>query len=172
MGVPFGGTAASSRIDTLAPGGSFHAQTTADPNGPSMAGWAQASCDGPIKASLLFRAYQQGVPRAEVGVNAMTTPATKFVTFAEQKTGIAYANPSTQPALVTVTAMNTTGGILGSKSLTLLAGAHGAENIGPLLGLNSFTGSVQITSTVPIISLSLNFEADPIFSSLPPGELL
>ena len=172
MGVPFGGTAASSRIDTLAPGGSFHAQTTADPNGPSMAGWAQASCDGPIKASLLFRAYQQGVPRAEVGVNAMTTPATKFVTFAEQKTGIAYANPSTQPALVTVTAMDTTGATLGSKSLTLLAGAHGAANIGPLLDLNSFTGSVQITSTVPIVSLSLNFEADPIFSSLPPGDLL
>jgi hypothetical protein len=40
-----------------------------------------------------------------------------------------------------------------------------------LLGLQSFTGFVKITSTIPIVSLSLNFEAAPIFSSLPPGDL-
>jgi hypothetical protein len=49
--------------------------------------------------------------------------------------------------------------------------AHGAANIGPLLNLSSFTGSVQITSTVPIVSLSLNAEAFPVFSPLPPGDL-
>ena len=47
------------------------------------------------------------------------------------------------------------------------SGAPGA----PMPGLTSFTGSVQITSTTPIVSLSLNFEAAPAFSSLPPGEL-
>ena len=31
--------------------------------------------------------------------------------------------------------------------------------------------SLEITSTEPIVTLSLNFEADPVFSSLPPGEL-
>ena len=31
--------------------------------------------------------------------------------------------------------------------------------------------SATVTSTEPIVSLSLNFEADPVFSSLPPGEL-
>jgi len=49
--------------------------------------------------------------------------------------------------------------------------AHTANNIGPLLGLASFTGSVQIVSTAPIISLSLNAEAFPVFSGLPPGDL-
>jgi hypothetical protein len=49
--------------------------------------------------------------------------------------------------------------------------AHEAANIGPLLGLANFTGSVQITSRVPIISLSLNAEAFPVFSALPPGYL-
>jgi hypothetical protein len=49
--------------------------------------------------------------------------------------------------------------------------AHGSANLGPLLGLPNFTGFVKITSTIPIISLSLNFEAPPIFSSLPPGDL-
>ena len=39
-----------------------------------------------------------------------------------------------------------------------------------LFDLTSFTGSIEVTSTEPIVSLSLNFEADPVFSSLPPGE--
>ena len=41
----------------------------------------------------------------------------------------------------------------------------------PLFGLPSFAGSIEITSTAPIVTLSLNAEADPVFSSLPPGEL-
>jgi hypothetical protein len=49
--------------------------------------------------------------------------------------------------------------------------AHGAANLGPLLGLSSFTGFVKVTSTIPIISLSVNAEAFPVFSSLPPGDL-
>jgi hypothetical protein len=46
-----------------------------------------------------------------------------------------------------------------------------AANPGPLLGLQNFTGFVEVTSSVPIVSLSLNFEAFPVFSSLPAGEL-
>jgi len=49
--------------------------------------------------------------------------------------------------------------------------AHGAANLGPLLGLSSFTGFDKITSTIPIISLSLNAEAFTVFSALPPGDL-
>ena len=41
----------------------------------------------------------------------------------------------------------------------------------PLLGLSSFTGSLEVTSTEPIVSLSIHSEAAPVFSSLPPGEL-
>ena len=48
---------------------------------------------------------------------------------------------------------------------------HDAQNMATLFDLSSFTGSLEITSTEPIVSLSLNFEADPVFSSLPPGEL-
>ena len=31
-----------------------------------------------------------------------------------------------------------------------------AQNMAPLFGLSSFTGSLEVTSTVPIVSLSLN----------------
>ena len=40
-----------------------------------------------------------------------------------------------------------------------------------LFDLPSFTGSLEITSTEPIVTLSLNAEADPVLSSLPLGEV-
>jgi hypothetical protein len=169
--VPFGGPGASSRTDVLAPGADLHQQTTGDLAAPAASGWAVAVCSNPIKASILYRFYSQGVAQGEAGVNATTTPTTEFVTFAETKTGIAYANPSTTPASVTITVLSSAGLALGSKVVQLAPNAHGAANLGPLLGLASFTGSVQITSTVPIVSLSLNAEAFPVFSALPPGDL-
>ncbi|MBI4460437.1 MAG: hypothetical protein HY648_10320, partial [Acidobacteria bacterium] len=171
LSVSFGGTAVTSRTDTLGPGEVIHTESTADLNASEVRGWAKAECSGPLKASLLFRFYQQGKPTGEAGVNAMTDLATKFVTFSDQTTGVAYANPSSQTAQITFTAFSSTGAQLASKSLPLLPGAHGADNMGPFLGLSSFTGSIQITSTVPVVSLSLNAEAFPAFSSLPPGEL-
>ena len=130
-----------------------------------------------MKASLLFRWYNsEGVPVAEAAVNATTVPATRFVTFAEQGegkqgAGVAYANPSSTAALITFTARDADGQMLASIDRLLLPGGHGAENMQPLFGLPSFTGSLEITSTEPIVTLSLNFEAAPVFSSLPPGEL-
>ena len=101
----------------------------------------------------------------------MTAGANQFVTFAETSTGIAYANPSNQQATITFTALDSAGLALASKSVVLAPQQHGATYLGPFLGLSSFAGSVQITATTPIVSLSLNFEAPPAFSSLPPGEL-
>lgn len=170
--VPFSGGAVSTRMDTLQPGQSFHDASNANLNAPVAQGWAQATCIGPIKASLLYRLYQQGVAVAEAGVNAMTALATKFVTFAETKTGVAYANPSaTQSAVVTLAVISSAGVKLGSTIFVLAPGAHDAKNLGPLLGLQNFTGFVQVTSTVPIVILSINAEAFPVISSLPPGEL-
>ena len=147
-----------------------------DLSAPLGPGWARAICSGPVKASLLFRRHNsEGVPTAEAAVNASAAPATRFVTFAEQGegkfgTGVAYANPSTTAALVTFTARDAAGQTLASVDRTLLTNGHDAQNMVSLFGLTSFTGSLEVTSTVPIVSLSLNFEADPVFSSLPPGE--
>ena len=170
--VPFAQGSVTARTDVLAPGGSIHDPTTAPFSGTTVEGWAQASCTGPVQASMLFRQFTAAGPFGEAGVNAETAPTTQFATFAQTSTGIAYANPSaTQSATVTFTAYDNTGLKLGSHSLTLTPMTHGASSIGPLLGIASFTGFVKITSTIPIISLSLNFEAAPIFSSLPPGDL-
>ena len=166
-----------SRTDVLPPGGSVHQETDVALSAPLAPGWARANCSGPVQASLLFRWYNsEGMPVAEAGVNAATVPATRFVTFAEQGegkngTGVAYANPSDTAALVTFTARDADGEVLAIEDLMLPPNWHGAQNMPTLFDLSSFTGSLEVTSTEPIVSLSLNFEAAPVFSSLPPGEL-
>ena len=166
-----------SRTDVLPPGGSVHEETNVDLSTPLARGWARATCTGPLKASLLYRRRNsEGVPTGEAGVNATTVPATRFVTFAEQGegrygTGVAYANPSdTTTAFVTFTAKDADGEVLASVDETLLPNGHDAQNMVDLFDLTSFSGSLEVTSTAPIVSLSLNNEADPVFSSLPPGE--
>ncbi len=166
-----------SRTDVLPPGGSVHQETDVELSDPLAPGWARANCSGPVKASLLYRQHNSaGMPTAEAGVNATAVPATRFVTFAEQGegqfgTGVAYANPSATSAHVTFTARDTAGEVLASVDRTLLPGGHDAHGMSELFDLTSFTGSIEVTSTEPIVSLSLNFEAAPVFSSLPPGEL-
>ena len=166
-----------SRTDVLPPGGSVHQETDVDLSAPLAPGWARATCSGPVKASLLYRLHNsEGAPTAEAGVNAAAVPATRFVTFAEQGegqfgTGVAYANPSATPAFVTFTVRDTAGEVLDSVDRTLLPGGHDAHGMAELFDLTSFTGSIEVTSTEPIVSLSINLEAAPVFSSLPPGEL-
>ena len=165
-----------SRSDVLLPGGSVHQETNVDLSATLAPGWALANCSGPVKASLLFRQFKGGVAVAEAGVNAAALPATRFVTFAEQGegkfgTGVAYANPSATAAHVTFTARDAAGQTLASIDRTLLPGGHDAQGMASLFGLTRFTGSLEVTSTAPIVSLALNFEADPVISSLPPGEL-
>jgi hypothetical protein len=168
--LSFGGTLLSSTSDTIPSGGIARRQTNAQTNLPVVTGWASAACTGPVKASSLFRRYNGDVPLAEASVIAMTSPATQFVTYAEQNTGVAYANPSATAATITFTAKDQLGTVLATHSISLAAGAHGAQNLGPLLNLASFQGSITITSTVPIVCLSLNAEASPVISSLPPGQ--
>lgn len=169
--VPFNQGSVSTRTDTLQPGQSIHDQTVANLGAPVTEGWAQGTCTGPVQASMLFRLYKSGTPVSEASVYADTAPYTQFATFAQTATGLAYANPSTtQSAVISVSAYNSAGTRVGTQLITLGPLAHGSANVGPLLG-TIFTGMVKITSTNPIISLSLNFEAPPVFSSMPPGGL-
>src|SRR5262249_31144366 len=110
LSVPFGGAAASSRNDVVAPGGELHQQSTVDPSGHQVNGWAIGQCTGPVKASLLYRLFSNGTATGEAGVNASSTPTTLFVTYGQTLTGLAFANPSNSTsATVTVTALNASG---------------------------------------------------------------
>ncbi len=167
--IPFG-----TAIPTdLSPGASFHIETRA--TGGATGGWGQAQCNGPVKASLLYRFYNGASPVGEAGVNASSAPATEFVTYAESHTGIALANPSPQTASITINAINASGQLAFSSVITLAPNAHFAANLNDTTKFPTavpFGGSVQILSPgVPIVALSLNAEAFPSFSSLPAGDL-
>jgi hypothetical protein len=170
LALSFGGASLSSTLDAIPAGGVARRQTDAQPGLPVTTGWAMAKCTGPVKASVLFREYSGSVPQGEASVIAAAAPASQFVTYADQNTGVAYTNPSASPAKITFAAQDGGGSSLGTTSVTVAPGAHGSANLGPLLGLASFSGSVTVTSSQPIVSLSLNAEAYPSFSSLPPGD--
>ena len=172
LSIPFSEGTVSTRTDILQPGQSIHDQTTGNLAAAVVEGWAEGLCTGRVQASVLYRLYQAGVPVGEASVISETAPTTEFATFAQTATGVAYANPSTtQSAAITIAVYSAAGDKLGSQSITIGPLAHGSANLGPLLGIQSFTGFVKITATLPIISISLNAEAFPVFSSLPPGDL-
>ena len=86
-----------------------------------------------------------------------TVPATRFVTFAEEGEGksgtaVAYANPSDTEAVITFTARDADGEVLASDDLMLSPNGHGAQNMVDLFDLTSFSGSLEVTSTQPIVS--------------------
>jgi Viral BACON domain len=157
-------------------GGTFHEETQSDPNTPLLEGWADAQCSGPVKPSLLFRLYSGGAAVSEASVGA-AVPASAFSTFAQigqrGSTGFAFANISTTTqATLTLTAFDSGGQMVATRNLSLGPRSHSAVTADQLfIGLASFIGSVRITSSVPIIALALNLEANPVFSSLPPAEL-
>ena len=177
--APFAEGTNVSRSDSLQPGQSVHDQTIGSFNALALGGWAHTSCTGPVQANLLYRLYDvNNNALAEAGVNAENAPTTKFVTFAQSATGVAYANPSaSQSAMVTFTVFNAAGSNLGSTTVAVPPLQHGAFLASAALpvGAGSFTGSIVIASAVPILSLSLNAEAFtaayPVISSMPPGDL-
>ena len=171
LSIPFTQGSVSARTDILQPGASLHDQTVASLTATVTEGWAKASCTGPVQASLLYRLYQSGSAVGEASVNAETSTDTIFVTFAQTATGVAYANPNNISAPISFVVFDSSGNQLAAATITVGPMGHGSANLGPLLHLASFTGLVQITCPLPIVSLSLNAEAFPVFSSLPPGDL-
>ncbi len=172
--IPFSKGTISDRTDEMPAGQIVHDESVADLNSLPIAkeGWAQTTCSGPVQASALFRYFREGVAQGEAGVNAEKAPATKFATFCQTNTGVAFANPSpTDSATITLTVIGAAGTRLGSTTITLGPLAHTAVNPGPLLKLGSFSGLLLVSSSSPIVSLGINAEAFPVFSSLPPGDL-
>src|SRR5262249_44098747 len=102
--LSFGGIKSSLVPYNIVPRGTVHSQTDADPTASVRVGWAMAVCDGPIQASVLFRSFKESIAQAEGSVLATATPAPRFDSFADEKTGIAFANPLPGSSELTFTA--------------------------------------------------------------------
>jgi uncharacterized repeat protein (TIGR01451 family) len=174
LSVDFQDVSGTSRTDVIPANGTLHIQTNANPAASVETGWVQCECSAPVKASMLFRSYHfppdSDIPAAEASILPSRNGATRFVTFAEQWTAVALVNPFLDRANVVIGIKNADGSFLKSKNVQLEPGSHAAYNLNDLLGLDGFSGSMLITSDKPILSFSLNAEAVPVFSALPPGE--
>ena len=162
-----------SRTDVLPPGGSVHQETNVDLSASLAPGWARANCSGPVKASLLYRLHNsEGAPTAEAGVNLQRQFRQPGLSPLPNRGKVSLGPELPMPTLPPhrspspLLARDMAGELLASVVRTLSPGGHDAHGMAELFGLTSFTGSVEVTSTEPIVSLSLNFEADPVFSSL------
>ena len=101
-----------------------------------------------VKASLLFRLFNGTTPTGEASVSASTAPGTEFVTFAQTATGLAWANPSAQSSVVTISALSSAGTAGHDNLYPRAEPGMAASNIGSLLGISNFTGSIEVTATV------------------------
>ena len=59
-----------------------------------------------------------------------------------------------------ISALGSTGAALGHTTLTLQPNAHGAANIGPLLGISSFTGSQSSVAAGTAVTLTYSVTGD------------
>ena len=138
LALMFNGSSSSIWTRTIPIGGTVRMQTDANPSSPVVTGWARSDCVGPVKASALFRSYQGEIPEAEASVIAMTSGGTDFTTYADQLTGVAYANPFSETAEITFTARDLNGVTVGTKTISLAPHAQGACQPGCVAWSNGF----------------------------------
>ncbi len=129
--------------------------------------------------TAIFRYSQNGSLVTEAGV-AGTTPTTSariFVDNAGSYTGVALANPSDQPALITYALLDRFGSLVDSTTRTLQARNHiaiFAHELFPNL-VPGFTGLLEINSPVPVVPITLkltnNEINEPILTTLPVADL-
>jgi len=142
---------------------------------PLNTGFATVTSNLPVAAATVFFEFSDfGNSRiAEAGVPAATALARQSI-FAVKlnngNTGIAVANPGTAAATITFQVLDTTGVAAAQPvSRTVAASGHSAFFISELFpGLpSSFFGTMQITSSTPIVSTALLFEANGQFATFP-----
>jgi hypothetical protein len=138
-------------------------------------GYATVTSNVPVVTGAVFFEYSTntGSLIADAGVAAATPTlqqASIVSMLGHEQTGIAVANPSAQTATVTFQVLDTNGAqVFPPVNRALLTKNHTAFFINQLFpGLqNNFFGTVRVTSTQPVVTTSLLFEADGKFSTIP-----
>lgn len=123
---------------------------------------------------------QQGAAATEAGVAAIapTTSARIFVDNAATKTGLAIASPDNPATTVALRLLDRNGTLIESQSLNLPARGHQARFVNEIFPSlpEGFTGLLEITSTVPVVPITLklttNQRGATILTTLPVADLL
>ena len=188
-GVPFSGlsvtdetgaTATGTTFTFSIPAGGIH-KVTSTGTGQFAQGFAAVTTNaGSVSGSAIFSEFDgAGNLIGEAGVallNAVTRQAIFVDTVGNYKIGIAYANPGSSSANITLNLLNSSGNTVGAPVNQVLGpGNHTAvftfqSSMFP--SASPMTGTIQITSDSPLAVTALRF--DPTltkFTTLPPVTL-
>jgi len=145
--------------------------------GTYAGGLAIVSSNAPISGTAIFSEFDSaGRLIGEAGVpsgSAVSNQAVFVDTQGGYNVGVAYANPGTAGANVTLRLLNSSGVAVMSTVQTLGAGNHAAAFVSQLFpGAPELVGTMQITSQTPLSSIALRFDPTlSVFTTLPPVTL-
>jgi hypothetical protein len=141
---------------------------------PLNTGFATVTSNLPVAAATVFFEFSDfGNARvAEAGVPASAALArqTMFAAKLNNNTGIAVANPGTASATITFQVLDSNGAAaLPPVTRTVVANGHTALFLSELFPSlpQLFFGTMQITSSTPIVTTALLFEANGQFATFP-----
>jgi hypothetical protein len=175
LSMDFGGGAASRFTFIVPPQGTF-TFTSVAASSTIVTGWAFVSSSLPLEGVVQFRYSSNGVPLQ--GVSAQSTPASQmFRSPATTTTGIAIANPYTNPSLsLTVWAYDSAGFVVASTPVSIGPRGHQAFVLAQLFPNlpGDFRGSVVIANSIPdgnnFVAWTISGDSG-VLSSYPPSGL-
>lgn len=143
-------------------------------------GFGTLSATATVFGTAVFSEFTAGgalISEASVQASAATTRQAIFVdTQAGFNTGVAYANPNSSPAGITLELFNTDGvRVVPSTSRTLAGNTQTAAFVrgdgGFFPASQPLAGTMQITSSEPLAAVALRFSSTGLFTTLPPISL-
>jgi hypothetical protein len=171
LAIPNGGT--TTTVNLAANGTGF---VEALNSGTLQQGWIQAGLPDGVVGYGVFRQHVDGQVDQEAVVpisGTSSTLATIIFDDTNYITAIAYANPSSTTAAITITARDASGNVIGTTTDTLPPGEREAERLRDISGLSGVAGQrgiVEIKATTGAIALlGLRFNG-LAFTSIPATE--
>ncbi len=162
---------------SIPPRASIKVQTLGGP--VIKTGWARAETSHPVRGSAIFQFSQGGDILFEAGIGdaAPTAEANTFVSRvggdAGFNTAVAISAPLDETARVSLGLLNQAGAEIATKNIFLASGAQIAEFIQEYFPLDvgeDFTGTVVISSDIPVVIAALRTQLGLQMSSIPVGQ--
>jgi hypothetical protein len=145
--------------------------------GSLSVGYAIVSASADVKGTAVFSQFApNGVLIGEAGVPSAAAVGRQAIFVDTQSgfsTGVAYANPNSSPAAITLQLVGADGSPIGAPtSRTLQPNEHTAAFVNQLFAsAPAFAGTMQITSSTPLAAIALRFAPSGSFTTLPPVPL-
>jgi hypothetical protein len=150
---------------------------TSDGAGVYAGGFATVTSSAPINGTAIFSQFDtSGRLVAEAGVpagNAVPRQAIFVDTVGAYNIGVAYANPGSAAASVTLSLLNSTAATVATTTQTLGPGNHRAAFTSEMFpGTPQLVGTMQISSPSGLSAIALRFDPGfTVFTTLPPVTL-